>query len=94
MAIAGAKPGYDGVEMLAEMDQRILTEAARRGFHHANTLCLHRATIRTAELLGFVALIRHSYDSLAAQGIVAFDVPVSIHKEAIFFTKELAPQTT
>jgi amino acid adenylation domain-containing protein len=94
LAIAGAKPGHDGVEMLAEMDQRILTEAARRGFQRCSTLCLHRATIRTAELLGFVAAIRHSYASMAEQGTVAFDVPASIHKEAIFFTKELAPQTT
>lgn len=92
LAIAGAKPGHDGVEMLAAMDRSILTEASRRGFRRASTLCLHRATIRTAELLGFAPAIRYRYASLAEQGVIAPFATTSVHTEAIYFTRDLRPE--
>lgn len=93
LAIAGAKSGHDGVEMLVELDQRIMASASLRGFRHSSTLCLHRATIHTAELLGFVPTIRRGYASLVEQGMVPPDASESIHKEAIFFARELPTPT-
>lgn len=91
MAIAGAKPGIDGTELLFELDRRILDMAKSLGYRHAGALCLHRATALSAEMLGFVRTSSQSYATYEDNGQKILLSAAAVHKEAVFYTKELNP---
>ncbi len=91
MAIAGAKPGIDGTELLFELDRRILDRAQSLGYRKAGALCLHRATALSAEMLGFVRTSSQSYATYEDNGQKILLSAAAVHKEAVFYTKELNP---
>jgi hypothetical protein len=91
MAIAGAKPGIDGTELLFELDSRILDMAKSLGFRRAGALCLHRATALSAEMLGFVRTSSQSYATYEDNGQKILLSAAEVHQEAVFYTKELNP---
>ncbi len=90
MAIAGAKSGIDGTELLFDLDSQILSTAAMRGYRMAGALCLHRATARSAEMLGFVRTRSQSYETYEDNGEKILLAAAAVHQEAVFYTKDLS----